>query len=97
MITAGELRSIPLFATLPDDEAETLTARLADIHLRAGDWLLHEGEQPSFFMLIDGSIQEHPLTADFNISLIGAPGTAHSPLKLEPAPSELLGIPDHPT
>jgi thioredoxin reductase (NADPH) len=57
MITAGELRSIPLFATLPDDEAETLTARLADIHLRAGDWLLHEGEQPSFFMLIDGSIE----------------------------------------
>jgi len=57
MITASELRGIPLFATLPDDEAETLTARLADIHLRAGDWLLHEGEQPSFFLLIEGSIE----------------------------------------
>ena len=57
MITASELRGIPLFATLPDDEAETLTARLADVHLRAGDWLLHEGQQPSFFLLIDGSIE----------------------------------------
>lgn len=57
MITAPELRSIPLFATLPDREAAALTARLADVHLRAGDWLLHEGEQPSFFMVIAGMLE----------------------------------------
>jgi len=57
MITAPELRSIPLFAALPDREAEALAARLADVRLRPGDWLLHEGEQPSFFMVIDGALE----------------------------------------
>jgi thioredoxin reductase (NADPH) len=57
MITAQELRSVPLFAALPDDEAETLAARVADVRLREGDWLIHEGEQPSFFLLIEGSLE----------------------------------------
>jgi thioredoxin reductase (NADPH) len=57
MITGQQLRSVPLFAALPDDEAETLAARLADVRLREGDWLLHEGEQPSFFLLIEGSLE----------------------------------------
>ena len=57
MITPDELRSVPLFATLPADEAATLAARLADVHLRTGDWLIHEGEQPSFFLLIEGRLE----------------------------------------
>src|SRR5258708_20560720 len=57
MITAQDLRSIALFAALPDNEAETLAARVADVRLREGDWLIHEGEQPSFFLLIDGSLE----------------------------------------
>jgi len=61
MITIDELRSVPLFATLPDEEAATLAARLADVRLREGDWLLHEGEQPSFFMLIEGALEVRKL------------------------------------
>ncbi len=57
MITSAELHSIPLFASLPDEEAGALAARLADVHLRTGDWLVHEGEQPSFFMLVDGKLE----------------------------------------
>jgi hypothetical protein len=57
MISASELRTVPLFSSLPDAEATALAARLADVHLREGDWLLHEGEQPSFFMLINGEIE----------------------------------------
>jgi thioredoxin reductase (NADPH) len=57
MITAKELRSIPLFADLPDDEADTLTSHLADVHLRPGDTLLHEGEQPSFFLILEGALE----------------------------------------
>ncbi len=57
MITSQELRSIPLFADLPDGEAASLTARLADVRLRAGEWLIHEGEQPSFFMLLAGALE----------------------------------------
>lgn len=37
MITADLLRAVPLFASLPTSELETLAARGADIHLRAGD------------------------------------------------------------
>ncbi len=57
MITAPELRSVPLFAGLPDGESATLTARMADIRLRAGEWLIREGEQPSFFILLDGAVE----------------------------------------
>jgi thioredoxin reductase (NADPH) len=54
VITVAELRSIPLFAGVPDDEASTLASRLGDVRLRAGDWLVHEGEQPSFFLVLEG-------------------------------------------
>lgn len=57
MITARELRSIPLFGALPDGEATELTSRLADVRLRPGDWLLQEGEQPSFFMVLEGELE----------------------------------------
>jgi thioredoxin reductase (NADPH) len=56
MITANELRTIPLFATLPDTESAVLAARLADIRLNTGEWLVQEGEQPSFFMVVNGSL-----------------------------------------
>ena len=57
MITVDLLRSIPLFAPLPASELQTLAARGADIRLRPGDWLIHEGEQPSFFGLLEGRIE----------------------------------------
>ena len=57
MITVDDLRRVPLFHDLPDDEATAVASRLADIHLRAGDWLIHEGEQPSFFLLLEGSLE----------------------------------------
>ena len=57
MITVDHLRSIPLFAPLPASELETLASRGADIRLRPGDWLIHEGELPSFFALLEGRIE----------------------------------------
>jgi len=57
LITVEDLRGVPLFHDLPDEEAGTVASRLADIHLRAGDWLIHEGEQPSFFLLLEGSLE----------------------------------------
>ena len=56
MITAGELRAIPLFAALPDNEAHALAARLADVRLREGDWLLQEGDTPAFYLVLDGAL-----------------------------------------
>jgi thioredoxin reductase (NADPH) len=57
MITADELRRVALFAALPDNEAASLAARVADVRLREGDWLIQEGEQPSFFLLLEGSLE----------------------------------------
>jgi thioredoxin reductase (NADPH) len=57
MITVDLLRRCPLFETLPATELEALAARGADIRLRAGDWLIHEGETPSFFILLEGRIE----------------------------------------
>lgn len=56
MISPAELRAIPLFAALPDDEAHALAARMADVHLRAGDWLIQEGDTPAFYLLLDGAL-----------------------------------------
>jgi thioredoxin reductase (NADPH) len=57
MLTAQELRTFRRAPRCSDDEAETLAARVADVRLREGDWLIHEGEQPSFFLLIEGSLE----------------------------------------
>jgi len=57
VITVTDLHKVPLFSGLPDSEANTLVSRFADVHLRTGEWLLHEGEQPSFFLLLEGSLE----------------------------------------
>jgi len=36
MLTADDIRSIPLFSTLPEPELERLAASSADLHLGAG-------------------------------------------------------------
>jgi hypothetical protein len=54
MITGELLTQIPLFAGLPQSERESLAARAADVRLRAGEWLLMEGQAPAFFALLEG-------------------------------------------
>jgi thioredoxin reductase (NADPH) len=56
MITAETLLAIPLLAPVPDHERATIAAHAADVRLQAGEWLLHEGEAPSFFGLLSGRI-----------------------------------------
>ena len=56
MITPDLLKNVPLFADVPATELSTIAARAADIHLRAGEWLIHEGEAPAFFILLSGHI-----------------------------------------
>jgi thioredoxin reductase (NADPH) len=56
MITGELLSQIPLFAGLPQSERESLAARAADVRLRAGEWLLIEGQTPAFFALLEGEL-----------------------------------------
>jgi thioredoxin reductase (NADPH) len=56
MITADLLKNVPLFAEVPHAELATIAARAADIQLREGEWLIHEGETPAFFILLSGRL-----------------------------------------
>jgi thioredoxin reductase (NADPH) len=57
MITPDLLKDVPLFADVPAAELSTIAARAADIRLRDGEWLIHEGEAPAFFILLSGRIE----------------------------------------
>ncbi len=57
MITPDLLKDVPLFAEVPAAELSTIAARAADISLRTGEWLIHEGEAPAFFILLSGRIE----------------------------------------
>ncbi|HYH80039.1 MAG TPA: cyclic nucleotide-binding domain-containing protein, partial [Longimicrobium sp.] len=54
MITAELLMQVPLFSAVPEQERAQIAARAADLHLRAGEWLIQEGEVAAFFVLLEG-------------------------------------------
>ena len=57
MITATELAQIPVFAGLDESECQRLAQKAADIRLEGGDWLMREGEDPRFFVVLEGLLQ----------------------------------------
>jgi thioredoxin reductase (NADPH) len=59
MITAELLKRIPLFAGVPEDERASLAARSADVRLNADEWLIMEGQTPSFYALLEGKLAVH--------------------------------------
>jgi thioredoxin reductase (NADPH) len=56
MLTTDELAAIPLFSALQGSDLKDLGRGLADIHLRAGDYLVHEGDEPALFVVLAGKI-----------------------------------------
>jgi thioredoxin reductase (NADPH) len=56
MITSSDLAQIPVFAAVDELERQRLARRAADIHLNPGDWLMREGEEPSFFVVLEGTL-----------------------------------------
>ncbi len=54
MLTVGELRQIPLFATLAEPELERLARNGADLQLVAGEYAVHEGEGRALFLVLTG-------------------------------------------
>ena len=57
MITADELKTMPLFSNTAAGDLERLARRAADVHLEAGHILLHEGEPSGFYVLISGHLE----------------------------------------
>jgi thioredoxin reductase (NADPH) len=57
MITADDLRSLPLFAGFTPELLEHVESRAADIEVTAGDYLVQEGESPWFFVVLHGTLE----------------------------------------
>ncbi|MEP6996577.1 MAG: FAD-dependent oxidoreductase [Betaproteobacteria bacterium] len=56
MITGDMLRAVPLLAGVSAAELDTIAGRAADISLHTNEWLIQEGEVPSFFILLSGRL-----------------------------------------
>jgi thioredoxin reductase (NADPH) len=56
MITVDHIRKMKLFEDVPNGELQTIADRAADIHLAEGDWVVSEGEVPSFFGCVSGRL-----------------------------------------
>ncbi len=52
-----ELKQFPLMSCLPELELQRLARGAADLRLNAGEWLIREGEETWFFMLIEGAVE----------------------------------------
>ena len=57
MITSRDLETIPVFAGVEEPERQRLARRAADIHLEPGEWLIREGEEPRFFVILEGELE----------------------------------------
>jgi thioredoxin reductase (NADPH) len=57
MLTADELSAIPLFSGLKPEDLERLAGEAADLHLVAGEYAVHEGEERALFAVLSGNIE----------------------------------------
>jgi thioredoxin reductase (NADPH) len=57
MISSRDLEQILLFAGVEEEERRRLARRAADIHLEPGEWLIREGEEPRFFVILEGETE----------------------------------------
>ncbi len=57
MLTVNDVRAIPLFSTLSEVELENLAPTAADVHLRVGEFAVHEGGERAPYAVIVGKIE----------------------------------------
>ncbi|HEY4008677.1 MAG TPA: FAD-dependent oxidoreductase [Acidobacteriaceae bacterium] len=57
MITSEDLEKIPVFAGVEEQERRRLARRAADIQLEPGEWLIREGEEAHFFVILEGELE----------------------------------------
>jgi len=58
MLTADDVRAVPLFSKLAQPELERLAHNSADLHLAAGEYAAHEGGQErALFAVLSGKIE----------------------------------------
>ena len=54
MLAMRELKEVKIFSCLGEQDLQWLSEQIADLHLEPGEYLIHEGEPTSFFVLLEG-------------------------------------------
>src|SRR5215467_6689977 len=57
MLTTDDVRAIPLFSALETKDLDHLARTSEDIHLRAGEFAVHEGGERALFAVLAGKIE----------------------------------------
>lgn len=57
MLSSRELKEVPIFSCLKEADIRWLSQHTADLHLEPGEYLIHEGESSSFFVLMEGTTE----------------------------------------
>ncbi|HEX7911608.1 MAG TPA: FAD-dependent oxidoreductase [Paraburkholderia sp.] len=57
MLTIDDIRAVPLFATLADDELDHLAHTSADIRLCPGEFAVHEGGERALYVVLTGKME----------------------------------------
>jgi len=57
MLTASDVRAIPLFSTLSGTELERLAGSAADVHLCPAEFAVHEGGERALYAVVAGKIE----------------------------------------
>lgn len=57
MLTADDIRAVPLFSTLGDSELEHLAHAAADVHLCSGEFAVHEGAERALYAVLAGKVE----------------------------------------
>ena len=57
MLTIDDIRAVPLFAALADDELDHLAHTSADLHLCAGEFAVHEGGERALYAVLAGKME----------------------------------------
>jgi thioredoxin reductase (NADPH) len=57
MLTAQNLRPIPIFASIPSDVLNDVALNAADMRLMDGEFAYHEGDEAGFFVVIAGRLE----------------------------------------
>jgi thioredoxin reductase (NADPH) len=63
MVTPAELLPVPVFAALSHAQLARIAARAADVRVNTGEWIVHEGEPPYFWAVLDGEVEALKRTA----------------------------------
>jgi len=57
MLTADDIRAVPLFSALPSSELDRIARTAADMRLSPGEWAVPEGGERALFAVLAGKIE----------------------------------------